>query len=361
MFAKNILFGLNKAKSKSDASLDIPESTIKEDLIQFAKKEKKIKWKERFVVLTEKKLDFYKEKNKKSVGETINLKNLLIEKSTEKKFSICVTNSEDSFLLNFENDENKFKEWYKIITETSLKSIQKKTVEIKRSNSLTAQAMSIIKKTKVDNPISKSMSPTRLQTVEKKEEVEKIKKKERKLKLTNEQELEIFICAFEIFQKKKQDRTMEEEAYCSALHEYYIKLNKHLFDNDATKPEISLATGTFILCKEERFRTEEEKEFLNEIIEQYNKTKSIHLTNDLNDFEYNKIVRHLIEKKKNTLTKEEKQFLKEIWKLKNELKKLELNNGLKISHSILSHSISQLKYEEELTKDDILFLNELKK
>ena len=98
------------------------------------------------------------------------------------------------------------------------------------------------------------------------------------------------------------------------------------------------------------------------MIEENKKLKLKNFKNDLNDFEFNKILKHLNEKKKKKeITKEEEKFLKDIFKLKNELKIIELKNGLNVSHSILSHSTTYLKYKEELKLDDLLFLNELKK
>jgi hypothetical protein len=348
MFAK-VLF--NRQKSSSDAGLSsLISPPIKEELLQVAKREKKLKWNPSFITLTLEKLDLFK-KDKKSLITTFLIKNVMVGKSMEKPFCLAISSTpENIYLVSFE-DENSLNSWFKVLNETIESS---KELNNSRSNSF-SQTTSLGPNTPKEE-VKQLPPPVPPKEVQKKK-IGEIKK----TKLTPEQEFEIFLSALQIFQKEPNLRTMEENAYVVALFHYQHELKKHInvLYNRGTncKPEFSLSTGTYILCKEDEFRTEEEREFLDEMIKLSEKMKQEKLKEDEIAFEFNEISKNLRDKKK--LQKDEQYFMKKMKKIKREIKVIEKVHGVKVSHSLLSHSLTFAKYEDELSVNDVEFLMDI--
>jgi hypothetical protein len=114
MFAK-VLF--NRQKSSSDAGLPLSSPSIKEEMLQVSKREKKLKWNLSFVMLNSEKLDVYK-KDKKSLMTTFLIKNLMVGKSMEKQFCLAISSTPENIYLVSFDDENSFNNWFKVLNET---------------------------------------------------------------------------------------------------------------------------------------------------------------------------------------------------------------------------------------------------
>jgi hypothetical protein len=345
MFAK-VLF--NRQKSSSDAGLPLSSPSIKEEMLQVSKREKKLKWNLSFVMLNSEKLDVYK-KDKKSLMTTFLIKNLMVGKSMEKQFCLAISSTPENIYLVSFDDENSFNNWFKVLNETIESS--------KGSNSSRSNSFS---QTTPNTPKEEKQLPPPLP--EKSKENQKKKTGEiKKNKLNPEQEFEIFYSALQIFQKEPKLRTTEENAYVVALFHYQHELKKHInvLYNKGTncKPEFSLSTGTYILCKEDEFRTEDEREFLNEMIGLSEKIKKEKLKEDEIAFEFNEISKKIRDSQK--LQKDEQYFMKKMKKIKREIKVIERVHGVKVSHSLLSHSLTFAKYEDEISVSDSEFLMEI--
>eukprot|EP01080_Neovahlkampfia_damariscottae_P009635 gene9635-1839_t len=176
--------------------------------------------------------------------------------------------------------------------------------------------------------------------------------------LTPTDEYSIFQSALHIFLKEEDDRKPEEKAYVLSLYEYYEKLRQHIF-NTGSKPEFSLASGTYILCKEEELRTEEEQEFLDVMIENYFESLPPEIIPF--DIQIDGVLRakEIFQKQKHLRTKDEKNFVKNLIKFRKDIINIQRKYGLKPENSIISSVISLSKYDEEKNEDDMEFLKEI--
>jgi hypothetical protein len=150
----------------------------------------------------------------------------------------------------------------------------------------------------------------------------------------------------------------KENAYVYALQEYYEKLQQHMFDT-GTKPDFSLASGTYILCKEEEFRTEEEQEFLDSMLEEYFANLPLEVVSLELQIECVEQTKQIFKKPPKERTKLEKSYLKNLTTFKNEIVALQKKHGLKVENSLLSSTCVFAKYKEQLTEEDSQFLQEM--
>ena len=129
--------------------------------------------------------------------------------------------------------------------------------------------------------------------------------------------------------------------------------------NTGSKPEFSLASGTYILCKEEELRTEEEQEFLDMMIENYFESLPPEIIPF--DIQIDGVLRakEIFQKPKHLRTKDEKNFVKNLTKFRKDILDIQRKFGLKPENSILSSVICLSKYEEEKNQEDIEFLKEI--
>jgi hypothetical protein len=184
------------------------------------------------------------------------------------------------------------------------------------------------------------------------------KKKEIAKQITTEQEFDIFLHAMHIFNKNEQERTSEETAYVLNLKLYHHQLIQHMSKTKA-KPQISLSTGTYILVKEEEFRTPEENEFMEEMKIQY----MVWLKNQEEELKLNVIScsKILLQKKKSELKKEEKEYKKLLENVRKQISIIEKKNGLKAQHGFISGTVNYLKYSDELDEEDRSYISSVNK
>lgn len=107
------------------------------------------------------------------------------------------------------------------------------------------------------------------------------------------EEYDLFLCAMQVLSKVADNRSPEENAWVIAMHDYCKKLdeimqtatiggssisnenlrlsysNQQQGNSPIWKPELSMAMGTYVLFKAEEDRTEEEKEFMFEMEEEF--------------------------------------------------------------------------------------------
>jgi hypothetical protein len=131
-----------------------------------------------------------------------------------------------------------------------------------------------------------------------------------------------------------------------------------MFDT-GTKPEFSLASGTYILCKEEELRTEEEQEFLDSMLEEYFANLPLEIISIELQIECVEQTKQIFKKPQKERTKLEKSYLKNLTTFKNEIVTLQRKHGLKVENSLLSSTCVFTKYNEQLTEEDDQFLEEM--
>jgi hypothetical protein len=208
----------------------------------------------------------------------------------------------------------------------------------------------------------KNLETIRIQSIdiEKNEEKRDSKSKTRMKtsKLTIDDEFDVLLSAIHVYLKKPEKRSPEESAYIIAMKKFTEKLIEHC-KKSGGKPEFSLAGGTYILCKEECDRSIEEKEFVHAMFEEYNRE-----VKDTKVFTISPEVQlDIITQAKKAFedTKLYPEYIKRVKMLRNRFKLMASRHGLVPMYSMVSGSTILAKYENEISQQDLEFLQELGK
>nr|CAG4715484.1 unnamed protein product [Naegleria fowleri] len=171
--------------------------------------------------------------------------------------------------------------------------------------------------------------------------------------LTEDEEYNIAMSAVEIFLKKEEGRTPQEQAYILALNEYRRKLEEHAKRVNA-RPDYSLSVGTCIFLIPEKDRTPSEQEYIKDVIsaftdetKDHDKHRLLPLKIQLDIVKAAKIIKEKPEKDR---TEDEKQYLIRVEEIERQIVKLCMKHGVRVNHSLGTLPTSRLFFQSVMSK-----------
>ncbi|KAG2374075.1 hypothetical protein C9374_011154 [Naegleria lovaniensis] len=163
--------------------------------------------------------------------------------------------------------------------------------------------------------------------------------------LTEDDEYNIAMSAVEIFLKKEEDRTPQEQAYLLALNEYRKKLDEHAKRVNA-RPDYSLAVGTCIFLIPEKDRSPSEQEYIKDVISAFTDDSKDHDKHRLLPLKIQldivKAAKLIKEKPEKDRTEDEKQYLFRVEEIEKQIVKLCMKHGVRVNHSLGTLPTSRL-------------------
>jgi len=203
------------------------------------------------------------------------------------------------------------------------------------------------------------------------------------LLVSEDDEYDIAMSATEIFLKDPKHRTPEEQAYVLAMQQYTNALLNHTQRHNV-KPEYSLASGTCIFLIPEQHRTQIEREYVNDMVNEYltqlhtsgvitaqqqqqqqqqaqlpKSSPSMTAANQQIQLQelVAKRAHEILSKKAADRTPEEQEYVNQLRSVANDLNRLEREHSATVQHSLLTGSVLLTRYPQERTIQDVEYLS----